>query len=331
MILVIVTGMMLQSNAATYSLGDGSTIEGIPISFNKDGVVFKTSSGAFLPRTPWNKLSESALRLLQAEAKGPPSQDTAFITPYLSSPETENTTASEWKEIDPKQPSKVEIPSGRIGFWTSFTSPVGLLILFVVYLANLYAAYEITLYRRLPLVLSCCIAAVVPIAGPVALLCIPLRMFNFQEDPNEIEESSGKPTPPANADSPAGFPTIHPSSAMSPSLDAPPLGLNMPGATQPAQSSSLPPSVTFKRGEFVFNRRFFETKLADFLKVIPSEKEKDFVLRVKSARGEFTAKRITKITPADYTLLTFKGDATAEETIPFPETYEIEIRHKDAV
>ena len=99
----------------------------------------------------------------------------------------------------------------------------------------------------------------------------------------------------------------------------------------PSGQPGLPPVVTFKRGEFSFNRRFFETKLAGFQKVVPSNADKDMVVFVKSLRGEFVGRRITQINANDLHLQTFSANATADETIPFTEILEVQIRHKDIV
>lgn len=96
-----------------------------------------------------------------------------------------------------------------------------------------------------------------------------------------------------------------------------------------APAPALPAPIIFRRGDFSFNRRFFETKLASFFRLVPSEADKDMVLFMKTARGEFTGKRIVNITPNEMTLQTFKGTATANEVIPFNDVFEVQIRHKD--
>jgi len=98
-----------------------------------------------------------------------------------------------------------------------------------------------------------------------------------------------------------------------------------------ARQQSVPAPIVFTRADFSFNRRFFETKMANFLKLVPSSADKDMVLWIKSARGEFSGRRITQITPAELRLQIFKGEATADETIPFVEIFEVQIRHKDFV
>jgi len=89
--------------------------------------------------------------------------------------------------------------------------------------------------------------------------------------------------------------------------------------------------VVFKRGEFSFNRRFFETKFAGFFRVVPSEAEKDLVLVFTAARGQFVGRRIMRITPNELYLQVFNNNASADEMIPFVEIAEVQIRHKDNV
>lgn len=68
-----------------------------------------------------------------------------------------------------------------------------------------------------------------------------------------------------------------------------------------------------------------------FFRVVPGEAEKDMVLLVKAARGEFTGKRITNVTQNELYLQVFKNDATHDEMIPFTEIQEVRIQHKDAI
>ena len=87
--------------------------------------------------------------------------------------------------------------------------------------------------------------------------------------------------------------------------------------------------MVFQRGEFLFNRRFFETKLPGFFRVVLSETDKDLRIHIKAARGDFVGKRISRVTPGELYLEVFKESATADEMIPFVEILEVQIRHKD--
>ncbi|MBI3191060.1 MAG: hypothetical protein HYZ36_00220, partial [Pedosphaera parvula] len=96
------------------------------------------------------------------------------------------------------------------------------------------------------------------------------------------------------------------------------------------QSKPIPPTQSFKRGEFNLNRRFIETKFAGFFRVIPSEAEKDMNLIMKTARGEFIGKRVLRITNEELCLQVPSGGGTVDEVIPIVDIFEIQIRHKDA-
>jgi hypothetical protein len=101
-----------------------------------------------------------------------------------------------------------------------------------------------------------------------------------------------------------------------------------PSAGAPA-AEELPAPVVFQRGDYLFNRRFFETKLAGFFRVVLGEADKDLRVCIHSSRGDFVGKRITRVTPSELYLQVFKDSATADEMIPFVEILEVQIRHKD--
>jgi hypothetical protein len=86
----------------------------------------------------------------------------------------------------------------------------------------------------------------------------------------------------------------------------------------------------FPRGQFTFNRRFFETKFPGFFGMIRRDADKDMVLLVKSSRGEFVAHRISRITANEIYLDVRKGAASQEVSVPFGEIREVQLKHKDA-
>src|SRR5437773_1163142 len=100
--------------------------------------------------------------------------------------------------------------------------------------------------------------------------------------------------------------------------------------TEPEQAATtLPATPTFQRGQFTFNRRFFETKFPGFFGVVRREADKDMVLAIKASRGKFVGNRITRIAANDLHLEIHKGHASEEVMIPFSEIQEIELKHKD--
>jgi hypothetical protein len=170
--------------------------------------------------------------------------------------------------------------------------------------ANIYAGWEIGVFRQWPPAVVAVIAAVVPIIGPAIFLAMPTHRVRTDEAPLE-----------AAATEEAAIVTE----------EAPPAAVEEHSA-KPA----LPETVTYPRGQFTFNRRFFETKFAGFLKMVPGEAERDKVIFIKSARGEYTGHRFSKVEPNEVFLQIRKGTATEEVMIPFSEIYEVQIRHKDA-
>jgi hypothetical protein len=97
-----------------------------------------------------------------------------------------------------------------------------------------------------------------------------------------------------------------------------------------AVTSAHPPPQIFKRGQFTFNRRFIETKFAGFFGMVRHGTEKDMVLAIKSARGEFIATRISRIAANDMHVDVHRAGASQEVQIPFLEIQEIQLKHKDA-
>jgi hypothetical protein len=104
-----------------------------------------------------------------------------------------------------------------------------------------------------------------------------------------------------------------------------------PNAPAAAPAPDWPEPIIFQRGDFSFNRRFFETKFANFCRLVPSHAEKDLVLVIESSRGRFVGRRIIRITPNELYLQVAANNATADEMIPFTEIAEVQIRHKDSL
>jgi hypothetical protein len=295
--------------AETYPVLQGEPVVGDPMPLTADprGLIFKKADGTLTERVTWTNFTQSALKQLGASSP----KVKRFVDPLIE-PEIEETQTKEReiKEIKPKDVPKMARPDPKAGFGSLFSSPIFVLVAILLYAANIYAAFEISIFRNYPAALVCGLAAVVPFIGPAIFMCIPTKM-NVVEQPGHdlpVEEYA----------------------------HAIPLGQDA-GAVEevaPVQDVSsgplLPQAILYQRGQFVFNRRFFETKLAGFLRVVPGEAEKDMVVFIKSARGEYVAPHLTRITPNEVVMQIRKGDATTDVPIPFQEINEVQIRHKDA-
>lgn len=321
--------------AATYTLTDGSQISG-QMSWdtaNGNGVVFHPDSGATPTIMDWEKFNQDSLKQLLAEA---PEKAKEFIQPLIEEPLDAKAKQREEQINDLnkriKEPPKATLPKQNIGFRAIFSSPIGLFMFFVIYCAQIFAAYEVAIFRNQSCGLVCGLAAVpfLGILSPIIFLALPTNLTPQEPEvaavPAEAAPVEGGHSAPVAATAEVANPL-----APEPGVAHSHLHLSHGGAEAPAAAPApaLPQPIVFRRGDFSFNRRFFETKLASFFRLVPSEADKDMVVFMKTARGEFTGKRIVNINQNDMTLQTFKDHATANEVIPFTDVFEVQIRHKD--
>lgn len=305
-VLVVVFAVLSAGVAggATFQLANGASLEGEPISFNAAGVVVKTADGAFAPREGWTNFTQQALQEL---AKNPKAK--VFVEPFLDVEEPEDTKAK--IEIKPKPIDRLARPDPKAGYGALLGSGLSLTLLLLVYAGNIYAGYEVGLFRNHQPFMVAGIAAVVPVIGPVLFLCLPTRM---QKSIDEIAaESMAKAMAQAEAEG-----------------TAPNLTVGNPeeekAAAEKAAEEAKSQVTVYQRGQTSFNRRFFETKFAGFLKVVPGDAEKDKEIYIRSVRGEYVGNRLTRILPNELTMQVSKGDATADVIIPFGEIYEVQVR-----
>ena len=204
-------------------------------------------------------------------------------------------------------------------------------MLLVVYAANLFAAYEVAIFRNQPVPTVCGLAAIplFGVASPIYFLALPTRSC-----PDALASPSGGAAVQASY-SPPPLPSAQAAGGAGPVASK---GFSLfgardqagpkPAAAAPSQAD-LPEPTVYQRGDFSFNRRFFETKLAGFFRVVLNEADKDLRIHIKAVRGDFVGKRITRVTPSELYLEVFKESASADEMIPFVEIIEVQIRHKD--
>ncbi len=294
--------------AAEFKLKDGTVFNGSPLSPTKDGVIIKLEgTGTFSKRIAWEKFSQEALKELIKDPKAKNFAELLIELPPEDMKEEPDQAVPKAK----KKPAIVvkEFPSpgrpvskgGLIA--AMFSTKIGFFILMVLYVGNLFAAYEIAVYRNRPPVLVCGVSAVAPLVGPVIFLCLPYH------------HPEAEPGPPQEV--------------VEEVLTETPVEETLVEGENPAEPAKAEP-VIFKRGEFSFNRRFFETRFSGFFKVMPSEAEKHLILVIKSAKGEFMGKRISKISATELSLQLFSAGASVEEPILFNDIFEVQVRHKDA-
>jgi len=305
--------------ADTFQLTDGTTQTGTVASFDQNGMVLRDEGGNYSDRIPWGKISQDDLKKLQQNPK-----IIGFVAPFID----EQPSASSAPEITVKPVTRLDRPAKISLIGAMFSSSVGLMVLLLVYIANVYAGYEIARFRQRPAGLVCGVSAVLPFIGPIIFLWLP----SFVKEPEYVAPAvTASQQQTFTVTTPTGEAGATESAAETPEggQPAPTGGLHL-AATPHAQTGAIPVAQTFARGQYMFNRRFFETKFPGFFGIVRHGPERDLVLVFKTARGEYIGQRIARISTNELHLQIAGGDASAEVMIPFNDIKEIQLKHKDA-
>ena len=307
------------ARADTYKLTNGSYLSGemLPTTASDAGVQVKTGEGTF-QQVPWTSFSQEDLKRFSSNAKL-----ASFIEPFLEVNPQEKIKKT---EVRLQPPPRLERPALHSLLGALFSSGLGFFTLLLIYAANLYAAYEIAIFRAQPVPLVCGVSALLPIAGPILFLSRPTQLPPSEPAVETVPDTeAGTAATPAPPVAGAATDVLNPMAAEG---AAHPAGLKL-HADEGVKPTHVP-STTYQRGQFTFNRRFFETKFAGFFGVVRREAEKDMVLVIKSARGEYIGQRISRIASNDIHLEVHRGAASEEVMIPFQEIQQIVLKHKDA-
>ena len=301
------------ARAADYKMANGETLSGelLLTSANDMGIQVKVGEGKY-EKITWAAFSQEALQQLAQIPKLQP-----LVEPFIETPPEDRIKKT---EVPIEKPPRLELPAKQGLLGALAGSGPGLLILVLLYGANLFAAFEIALYRTRPIALVMGVSAVVPVIGPILFLSIPTQLKSSDTTP-EAAPAEGMLAEAAAED--AANPMLAEGAAH-------PGGLHLAHAAPEDAKPAHPQAVVYSRGQFTFNRRFFETKFPGFFGVVKREAEKDMVLLIKSARGEYVGQRISRIAANDLHLQVQKGAASEEVIIPFNDIQEIQHKHKDS-
>jgi len=301
------------ASADEFKQANGNILRGELASADEDGLVVKLDVGGFSKREPWINFSQETLKELAKDPKV-----ASLVEPFIELEPEQIKARERQKEIVVKPVSnRMERPPAKPGLVAAFITPLGLVILAVLMLANLYAAYEVALFRQQPVALVCGLSILLPGLAPLIFLCLPTHVVRGHAEAGAEEvavETVGSPAKATSSFAGAGH--------------QPQGGLSLAAAQK--QEGGGAQVQMYSRGEFTFNRRFFETKFPGFFRIVPSEAEKDLVIVIKAVRGEYVGKRISRISSNEMHVQLQSGNASAEVLIPFVEIQSVQIRHKDA-
>ena len=288
--------------AETWTLTDGTSVSGDIVMGKVDdhGMMIHTTADAYTT-FEWARFSQDALKQLAANPKIKP-----FVDPFINPTESERppkpaTIVNEVTRL--KSPAELN-PSVFGGL---LHSSVGLFILFVIYLANLYAAFEVAVVRGKPVGLVIGLSALLPIAGPIIFLLQPMKPTATEEEPSGEAAPNG-PTPAA------------------PTPGSPADEIQIVAASwQPSQEEKKPQPQTFSRGKFTLNKRFIETKFAGFMGE-PKGDALKFSMEIKTLKDTLAVEGIKQLSASEAILETPNGQVT----VPLGDIQEIRLIPKTA-
>jgi hypothetical protein len=310
-LLFLTTAACLALQAAGYKLADGTTLSGMVVSTNEEGVVIDLGDGNLSKRRKWTEFSQEALAKFKAEFETNPrvSQRTKVIIGGLILRMDPPPNPGATNEMEPPPvpvPEVIKAPRAALtkvegferpladpSFRDALFTPVGILALILALGANFFAAFEIALYKHRPIALVMGVS-VLPVIGPLIFFCMP-------------QASPASPKPEKNTRNSAAS--------------------EVSQKTAAAAAPENPDSVFYRAGEVTINRRFIETKLISFMKMVQTGDAKNLWLAVRTSEGEeYWTQHITKITQEGMTLKTPVENVWDHREVSFFQIQEMEVR-----
>lgn len=286
--------------AETWALTDGTSVSGEIVNgkIDDNGMMIHTTADTYTTVTiPWGRFSQDTLKQLSANPK-----IKGFVEPFINPTEADRPPKAEIKAPTVTRPVKApgELNPSILG--GILHSSVGLFLLLVIYLANLYAAFEVAKVRGKNIGAVVGISAVLPIAGPIIFLLQPIKATETEETP--AAEGAPNGTKPA----------------------APGEEIEIVAASwQPSQEEKKPQPQVFARGKFTFNKRFVETKFAGFIGE-PKGDAANFTMEFKTLKETIAVECIKQLSATEAILETPNGQVT----VPFADIQEIKLNPKTA-
>lgn len=307
--------------ADTFTLSDGTTVSGDIVKFDDNSMMLR--EGDTYTNVQWTLFSQDSLRQLAQDPK-----KAQLVEPFIA---PEVTARPPKPQLQLQGAEKLDVPAKTSVIGGLFTSSVGLFLLLMIYVANLYAAYEIALCRARPVGAAVGSAVVLPLIGPIIFLLLPRPDIGV---PEAASEGEAVPEPsPASPPAAAPAPSTAVPAASAASTSSSPMETGNPAEEiqvsaapwAPAAGSKAaakPETIVFPRGKFTFNKRFIETKFPTFIKGTSA----DSVMVVATTKDKFVAQRIGQAGANEMQLVCANG----EFMVSYGEIQEIQIKPKDA-
>jgi hypothetical protein len=283
----------------TLTLTDGGSVAGEIVKSDDNGVMLHTP-GEVYTNIAWGRFSQDALKQLQLSAAAANSKiNKAFIEPFIEPTAAEHPPKKEISPIEVKE--RLKLPEHPSIFSGLIHSSVGLFILLILYGANLFAAYEISIVKARSAGQVMGVAAVLPVIGPVIFLILPMHVEKAPEE--ELDEAGQAPG----------------------DVQKTPADIQIGEASWKPQEEKKPEPQIYTRGKFTFNKRFVETKFAAFVGAAQGDLAKKFTMEVKTMKEQFTVERIMQI---EATEVIFETVQRGQMTVPLSDIMEVKLNPK---
>lgn len=280
----------LAAEPLALTLADGTALTGDIIKFDDNGLMLHLAGDVYTTtNVAWSRLSQDSLKHLAASPKLK-----LLAEPFIEPDASQRPAKS---EITVNPVTRLERPANPSVLGGLFGSPVGLFLLLVVYVANLYAAFEVSVIRARPAIQVIGLSAVLPIAGPAIFLAMPIKMAPPKE---EIEFAAPAGTAGAAA-------------------NRSPEEIQVVEASWKKEEQKPEPQI-FARGKFTFNKRFLETKFVGYFGTPRGEALK-FTMELKTSSSQVTVERIMQVGATEVILET----RTGQVTVPLADIQEIRL------
>jgi hypothetical protein len=300
---ILISCLLIGAGASTfgvtYTLENGVTITGDPLlsTASDAGIKVRMGDGTYT-NLSWGAFSQDDLKAFSKDKKL-----AGYVEPFIiiTAQDKAAMTAVDIKEV--KRLSRPE-KSSVIG--SLFGSGLGVMVVLLLHAANVYAGYEIAIFRARNIWLVAGLAAI-PFAGVISnIVWLSLPTY-IEPEPEPTEEEVAE------------------IEAQRPDFKVPLAGeIEAAQAAAEGRDLSVPKDEVFARGKFTFNKRFFETRFADFFGTVRRGEQKYAYMVIKSKRPDIVADRITRVSGTEVHVHAIQG-ASGEVGIPFTELVEVRL------
>jgi len=295
------------ADAATYKLTDGRTITGEVVeSGSNDAIVLiKTDTDAY-EKIGWGLFSQEDLKAFK-EQYAANKKIVEAVEPFIEVTQEERAKVT---EVPIKPVPRLEQPPKGSVIGSLFKSGLGIFLVVLICAANVFAGYEISIFRAqsTPLVVGLAAIPVVGFVSNIVFLSMPTQVQKKSEEDLAFEAQSAE--------------------AVTFSMPGQEAANQEAAAAAAGHAAPAPAKVeVYSRGQTTFNKRFFETKFANFFGTIRREEDRAKQLIFKTTKGEFIAQRITRITPGEIYIQAERGGGSVEMALHFPEIQEVSLKH----